>query len=86
MITKGIVSDKLLSYLQHKITLAEIVQWSEEVLMNNNFEDDNKHTLRNILAQIGSADVKNFGLTWEDCEGIMNHLGFKLQVLAKAGN
>ena len=85
-ITKKIISEKVLEYLQHQITLDEIVNWSEGILMNNNFEDDKAHTVRNILARIGSADVKTFGLTWEDCEKIMNQLGFSLMVFAKEGN
>lgn len=84
MITKNLISEKLVSYLQHRITLQEIVDWSENALMHNDFEDDNMHAIRNILARIGSADVKEFGLTWEDCEEIMHSLGFRLQVLAKA--
>ena len=84
MITKKIISEKVLSYLQHHIKLEEIVHWAEETLMRGNFEDDVTHKIRNILARIGSADVKNFGLTWEDCEEIMHHLDFSLQVLAKA--
>jgi cobyrinic acid a,c-diamide synthase len=86
MITKKAISEKVLEYLQHRITLREIVDWAEEILMLNKFEDDNTHTVRNILARIGSADVKAFGLTWEDCEKIMQQLGFKLQVFAKAEN
>ena len=85
-ITKKIISEKVLEYLQHQITLDEIVNWSEGILMNNNFEDDKAHTVRNILARIGSADVKAFGLTWEDCEKIMNQLGFSLMVFAKEDN
>ena len=85
-ITKKIISEKVLGYLQHQITLDEIVNWSEGILMNNNFEDDKAHTVRNILARIGSADVKAFGLTWEDCEKIMNQLGFSLMVFAKEDN
>lgn len=86
MITKKDISEKVLEYLQHHITLQEIVDWAEEILMRNNFEDDKAHTVRNILARIGSADIKAFGLTWEDCEKIMHQLGFKLQVFAKAEN
>jgi cobyrinic acid a,c-diamide synthase len=86
MINKKAISEKVLEYLQHHITLQEIVDWAEEVLMHSKFEDDNLHTVRDILARIGSADVKTFGLTWEDCEKIMNQLGFNLQVFAKSDN
>lgn len=82
MITRKIIAEKILSYLQHRITLQQIVQWAEDMLMNNEFKDDNQHTIRNILAHIGSADVKAFGLTWEGCEQMMRDLGFQLQVQA----
>ena len=85
-ITKKAVSEKVLEYLQHQIRLEEMVHWSENLLMNSNFEDDNEHTVRNILARIGSADVKAFGLTWEDCEKVMHQLGFSLMVFAKEVN
>lgn len=85
-ITKKAVSEKVLEYLQHQIRLEEMMDWSENLLMNINFEDDNEHTVRNILARIGSADVKAFGLTWEDCEKIMHQLGFSLMVFAKEVN
>lgn len=82
-ITKKIISEEVLKYLQHQVSLEEIVNWAEAILMNNNFEDDSVHSVRNILAHIGSADVKAFGLTWEDSERIMHQLGFSLMVSAK---
>lgn len=85
-ITKKAISEKVLKYLQHQIELEEMVVWAENKIMNNDFEDDNEHTVRNILARIGSSDVKAFGLTWEDCETIMHQLGFNLMVFAKEVN
>ena len=34
MITKKIIADKLLAYLQHCLSLAELVHWAEQNLMN----------------------------------------------------
>ena len=82
MITNRIIADKLLAYLQHRTSLAEVVSWAEHALLEANYEDDSFHTIRNILAQLGSADVKAFGLEWKDCESIMEKLGFKLEVKA----
>ena len=82
MITKKIIADKLLGYLQHHLSLAELVNWAEESLMNGAYEDDKDHTIRNTLSQLGLADVKAFGLEWKDCETIMQNLGFKLEVKA----
>lgn len=84
MITKKIIADKLLAYLQHRLALEDLVNWAEQVLMNSSYEDDNSHTIRNTLSQLGLADVKAFGLEWKDCETIMEKLGFKLEVNALA--
>ncbi len=82
MITKKMIAEKLLAYLQHRISLAEVVAWAEKALLDADYSDDSSHTIRNILAQLGTADVKAFGLEWRDCESIMERLGFKLEVNA----
>lgn len=84
MITKEIIADKLLAYLQHHLSLAELVDWAEQSLIVGSYEDDASHTIRNTLSQLGLADVKAFGLEWKDCEAIMQNLGFKLEVKALA--
>jgi hypothetical protein len=33
-------------------------------------------TIRNVVARIGVADVRAFGLTWEDCEQLLSQLGY----------
>ena len=82
MITKKIIGDHLLAYLQHRLSLEELTNWAENALMDGNYEDDTEHTLRNALAQLGLSDVKAFGLEWKDCEAIMKSLGYKLEVKA----
>lgn len=82
MITKKIIGHQLLAYLQHRLTLDELTAWAENVLMDGNYDDDEKHTLRHALAKLGLADVKAFGLEWKDCESIMKSLGYRLEVKA----
>jgi len=82
MITKKTIAGKLLAYLQHRTSLAEVVAWAEQALLDADYKDDSSHTIRNILAQLGLADVKTFGLEWRDCESIMQRLGYKLEVKA----
>ena len=82
MVTKKTVSDQLLSYLQHRLSLEELTDWAENAIMYGNYEDDIEHTLRNALAQLGLSDVNAFGLEWKDCEAIMKSLGYKLEVKA----
>jgi hypothetical protein len=33
-----------------------------------------------VLGRIAVADVKEFGLLWEDCEDILKQLGFIIKV------
>ncbi len=82
MISKKTIAAKLLAYLQHRTSLAEVVTWAEQALLDADYKDDSAHTIRNVLAQLGMADVKTFGLEWRDCESIMERLGFKLEVKA----
>lgn len=82
MITKKSIVDQLLAYLQHHLSSAELAAWTENILMESNYEDDAHHTIRNILAQLGLADVKAFGLEYQDCEAIMQTLGYTLEVKA----
>jgi hypothetical protein len=84
MITKKIIADKLLAYLQHQLLLEDLVNWAEQALIESSYEDDKFHTIRNALSQLGLADVKAFGLEWKDCEAIMQKLGYKLEVNALA--
>ena len=82
MITKKIIADKILAYLQHRMSIDELTDWAERSLFNSSYEDDKFHTIRNTLAKLGLADVKTFGLEWKECEAIMEKLGFKLEVNA----
>jgi hypothetical protein len=80
MITKQIVAEQLLKYLNHKISLAQLVDWAEQSIMNGGLETNDTKKLMHVLGKIAAADVKEFGLSWEDCESVMTDLGFVLRV------
>lgn len=82
MITKKIIANQLLGYLQHQLSVAVLVDWAEKTLIEGNYEDDSSHTMRNILAHLGLADVKAFGLEYQNCEETMQKLGYTLEVKA----
>jgi len=82
MVTKKIIANKILAYLKHQLSLNELVDWAENTLMSIDYKEDNDHMVRNALAQLGLADVKSFGLDWEQCEKLMDDLGYKLEVNA----
>ncbi|MBL7802999.1 MAG: hypothetical protein JNL02_04645 [Saprospiraceae bacterium] len=80
MITKKIVADQILSYLQHQITLEELVDWAENALLNGDFQETDIKLLTPIIARLGVTDVKSFGLSWDDCENMIHQLGYTLSV------
>ena len=80
MITRQVVAEKLTAYLQHRIRLEEVVDWAEQVMMDGEFEGKDFDILRDIISRVGLADVKEFGLTWEDCEHYLSQLGYQVRV------
>lgn len=82
MVTKEIIANKILAYLKHQLSLNELVDWAENTLMAMDYKDDNSDIVRNVLAHLGLADIKAFGLDWEQCETLMHDLGYRLEVKA----
>ena len=83
-VTKKTVAGKIAAYLHHEMTLAELVDWSENVLMDGEFDEADASALSQVIARLGVADVRAFGLTWEDCEDLLHQLGFipRVEVVA----
>jgi hypothetical protein len=79
-ITKKTVADKIAAYLHHEMTLAQLVDWSENVLMEGELADRDATTISSVIARLGVADVRAFGLAWEDCEELLHRLGFSPRV------
>jgi hypothetical protein len=62
------------------MTLAQLVDWSENVLMDGKIAARDAGTISSVLARLGVADVRAFGLAWEDCEDLLHQLGFSPRV------
>lgn len=77
IIKKKDVVEKMVDYLNHKISLTDIVDWAESAMMESDFEQPDSELIRNAVAQLGLADVREFGLTWEECEKILTRLGYR---------
>ena len=80
-ISREEVAQKLIDYLHHRITLAELVDWAELTIMEADFDERDYETLRDIVSRLGLADVKAFGMTWEDCEDLLSQLGYQVKVV-----
>lgn len=80
IITKQLLAVNLLNYLQHKTTLSDLVNWAEEAIMEGDIQGEDPDVVRDILARLGLADVKTFGLFWDDCNDYMQKLGYVLKI------
>lgn len=83
-LTRETVANKLSAYLHHEIGLGALVDWAEAAMMDADFDEAEAETLRDALARLGLADVRAFGLTWEDCEAILRRLGYTARLRIEA--
>jgi len=79
-ITKQTVAEKIASYLRHDISLADLVSWAEDAMMDGEFDENEAATISDAVSRLGVADVRAFGLTWEDCEQLLRQLGYTARV------
>jgi len=80
MITRHDLARKLTAYLRHQLSLAEIVAWAEQAMMEGEFDEADFEIVRDVVSRLGLADVNQFSLTWEDWENFLARLGYQVQV------
>jgi hypothetical protein len=80
LVTKQNVAGHIAGYLRHEISLDQLVDWAECAIMDAEFDESDLATLRDIVARLGVADVRTFGLTWEDCESMLRALGYETRI------
>lgn len=80
MITRDTLASQLRDYLQHRTTRAALVDWAEHAMVDEEFDDRDLDTIRDITSRLGVTDVREFGLTWEDCEAYLSRLGYRTKV------
>jgi hypothetical protein len=74
-LTRDTVACKLAAYLHHESSLNDLVAWANAVMMEDDFEETHYDVIRDAVARLGLADVRAFGLAWEDCARILKQLG-----------
>lgn len=80
IITRNLVAEKLGAYLNHTLSQAELVDWAEYAMMEAEFDAGDINALREVVSRIGLADVRAFGLSWEDCRRFLEQLGYAANV------
>ena len=78
--TKQHAAEKLAAWLRHEITQEQLVTWAEDVIRDGDFPDADAPELAQVVGRLGLADVKEFGLAWDDCEALLKTIGFTAKV------
>lgn len=79
MTTRQTVLEKLNAYLNHQLSLAELVDWAENTLIEPNIPDnEDADTLMDVLMYLGAADSRGFPLTWDILTRFVERLGGKI--------
>jgi hypothetical protein len=74
------VAEKIGNWLHHELTLDELVDWAEKAVQNEDFAEPDAGDLAAVVGRLGVADVRNFGLSWEDCEQLLKKIGYTAHV------
>ncbi|MDP3296245.1 MAG: hypothetical protein Q8N09_01415 [Thermodesulfovibrionia bacterium] len=81
VLNKKSLADMLIKYINREIDLQGLVNWAEYMIRESDFESKSFELIRDILARIGLADVREFGLTWDDdCYDFLHKLGYNVKV------
>lgn len=79
-VSKEDVANKILAYLNRSISLEQIVDWAEDMVSEAEYDEKDFELIRDILSHLGLADVKEFGLSWDDCYNYLSRLGYQVKV------
>ena len=81
-ITRQVVSDQLLAYLNQELSLSQLVGWAENTFIDDSLvPDEDIPLLNDILMYLAGADTSQFPLTWHICAEFMAKLGTPVKVI-----
>ncbi len=84
MVTRETVADRLKDYVQGDLPLAELVAWAEAEMAEGEIDPTDAELVRDLIAQLGLADVAAFGLSWDDIRSMLERLGYRAHVAFEA--
>ncbi|MDI6811765.1 MAG: hypothetical protein QMD80_08925, partial [archaeon] len=79
-VTKRDIAEKISAYLNRSITLEQMVDWAENMICEAEYEEKDFELIKEVLSHLGLADVKEFGLSWDDCYNYLSRLGYQVKV------
>jgi hypothetical protein len=79
-VTRESLADMLMRYIKRDITLQALVSWAEDMVNEGDFEDAAFDIIKDVLLRLGLADVREFGLTWDECRDHLRRLGYDVRI------
>jgi hypothetical protein len=80
MITRAVVTEKLLAYLNDNITLAELVDWAGLCFVEGGFlPEEDTDMLVDMVMYIAGAHHEYFPLTWDVITEFFRQLGMRVK-------
>ncbi|MBN1963819.1 MAG: hypothetical protein JW910_04175 [Anaerolineae bacterium] len=76
MVTRDVVAEKLVDYMNGTLPLQDLVAWAEYHLD----APVDGSTTYHVLAYLGAADVNGFRLRWSECHEFLHQLGAAVRV------
>jgi len=78
------ILERLNAYLNHEMTLAQLVDWAETTLIEPDIpEDEDVDLMMDILMYLGAADTRGFPLTWDVLSDFVTRLGGTVRVVVE---
>ena len=81
MLTRHVILTQIDRYLNRQITLAQLVDWAENALMEPTIPtNEDADTIMDVMSYLGAADTRGFPLTWDRLEEFIARLGGRVLV------
>ncbi len=78
IVTKALLADMLMRSMKREIALPALVNRAEDMMHEGDFEDEAFDVIKDILLRL--SDVREFGLTWDECRDHLRRLGYDFKV------
>ncbi|MBT9160218.1 MAG: hypothetical protein DDT26_01493 [Dehalococcoidia bacterium] len=79
-VSKEDVASKISAYLNRSISLEQMVDWAENMICEAEYDGEDFELIKEILSHLGLADVREFGLSWDDCYKYLSRMGYGVKV------
>lgn len=83
VLARGAILRQMNRYLSRQMGLEELIAWAQATLEAGDLTPEDESFLHELLKCAGEPGDEAFGLTLEECEYLMKHLGQELEVSAR---